>query len=189
MTTVPIVTEVTKAQLDALVAANGLNEGLQYKVTDTQWLLIATSDNTLKSSTGEILTTNAIGLPEYIETDVLLVDTGIINNDIDTVSGTPISLNVDMSKYIAQSGLAKVITCDDVCSKIQLTDYYLNLAVLSSNMQTDFNVGSIVPMALDCDKYPEYSEIHPYKICATGVGSNNTTIRILIIFKRIPYML
>ena len=46
MTTVPIVTEVTKAQLDALVAANGLNEGLQYKVTDTQWLLIATSDNT-----------------------------------------------------------------------------------------------------------------------------------------------
>ena len=34
MATVPIVTEVTKAELDALVAANGLNEGLQYKVTD-----------------------------------------------------------------------------------------------------------------------------------------------------------
>lgn len=44
--TVPIVTEVTKAQLDALVAANGLNEGLQYKVTDKGWLLLATSANT-----------------------------------------------------------------------------------------------------------------------------------------------
>ena len=46
MANVPIVTEVTKAQLDVLVAANGLNEGLQYKVTDKDWLLIATSSNT-----------------------------------------------------------------------------------------------------------------------------------------------
>jgi len=46
MATVPIVTEVTKAQLDTLVAANGLNEGLQYKVTDKEWLLTATGSNT-----------------------------------------------------------------------------------------------------------------------------------------------
>ena len=46
MATVPIVTEVTKAQLDALVAEEGLNEGLQYKVTDKGWLLIATGSNT-----------------------------------------------------------------------------------------------------------------------------------------------
>ena len=49
MATVPIVTEVTKAQLDALVAANGLNEGLQYKVTDKGWLLIANSANSFRS--------------------------------------------------------------------------------------------------------------------------------------------
>lgn len=42
--TFPIVTEVTLSELDALVAANGLNEGLQYKVTDKGWLVIATSD-------------------------------------------------------------------------------------------------------------------------------------------------
>jgi len=48
MATVPIVTEVTKAQLDALVAANGLNEGLQYRVTDKGWLLIATGVSTYK---------------------------------------------------------------------------------------------------------------------------------------------
>ena len=48
MATTPIVTQVTKEQLDALVAANGLNEGLQYKVTDKNWLLVATGVNTYK---------------------------------------------------------------------------------------------------------------------------------------------
>lgn len=46
MANVPIVTEVTKAQLDALVAANGLNEGLQYKVTDLGYIALATGNNT-----------------------------------------------------------------------------------------------------------------------------------------------
>ncbi len=46
MATVPIVTEVTKAQLDALVADNGLNEGLQYNVTDLQYRILAISSNT-----------------------------------------------------------------------------------------------------------------------------------------------
>jgi len=46
MANVPIVTEVTKAQLDALVAANGLNEGLQYKVTDKGYNVLATSAST-----------------------------------------------------------------------------------------------------------------------------------------------
>lgn len=50
MANVPIVTEVTKSQLDALVVANGLNEGLQYKVTDKNQLLIATSNNTYKTA-------------------------------------------------------------------------------------------------------------------------------------------
>lgn len=45
MANVPIVTDVTKAELDALVSANGLEEGLQYKVTDKNWLLTATSNN------------------------------------------------------------------------------------------------------------------------------------------------
>jgi hypothetical protein len=48
MANVPIVTEVTKLELDALVAANALNEGLQYKVTDKNWLLLAISTNTYK---------------------------------------------------------------------------------------------------------------------------------------------
>lgn len=46
MANVPIVTEVTKAQLDALVAANGLNEGLQYKVTDKDWIVVAQTGST-----------------------------------------------------------------------------------------------------------------------------------------------
>lgn len=46
MANVPIVTELTFAELEALVAADGLNEGLQYKVTDKGWLLIATGVDT-----------------------------------------------------------------------------------------------------------------------------------------------
>ncbi len=52
MANVPIVTEVTKAQLDALVAANGLNEGLQYKVTDKEWLVTAISSRSYIKSIG-----------------------------------------------------------------------------------------------------------------------------------------
>jgi hypothetical protein len=84
MATVPIVTEVTKAQLDALVAATGLNEGLQYKVTDKDWLLIATSTNTLKAATGLLVIQNEV-FPTYISSDVLLCETGIITSDISAV--------------------------------------------------------------------------------------------------------
>lgn len=85
MANVPIVTEVTKAQLDALVAANELNEGLQYKVTDINidWLLIANSVNTLKAATGTLYLINGIILPDYITTDILIIDTDSIIQDIE----------------------------------------------------------------------------------------------------------
>jgi len=79
MPNVPIVTEVTKAELDALVAANGLNEGLQYKVTDKGWLLVATSNNTLKAASGTINTINEL-LPTYIDADIVIIDTGVITD-------------------------------------------------------------------------------------------------------------
>ena len=81
MATVPIVTEVTKAQLDALVAANGLNEGLQYKVTDKDWLLVATTSSTLSPISGVLLMDNT-QKPTYINADVLLKDTGIVIDSI-----------------------------------------------------------------------------------------------------------
>lgn len=77
---VPIVTEVTLAQLDALVAANGLNEGLQYKVTDKNWLLIATGEALLKAFSGTIITANEL-LPAYIDTDIVIIDTGVITDN------------------------------------------------------------------------------------------------------------
>jgi hypothetical protein len=45
MANVPIVTDLTFAELTDLIAANGLEEGLQYKVTDKNWLLTATGNN------------------------------------------------------------------------------------------------------------------------------------------------
>lgn len=91
MATVPIVTEVTKEQLDALVASNGLNEGLQYKVIDKNWLLTANSSNTLVSSNGILIILYNDTLPDYIDSKKLLIDTGNLTNTLDN---TPININV-----------------------------------------------------------------------------------------------
>lgn len=90
MANVPIVTDVTKAQLDALVAANGLNEGLQYKVTDQNWLLIATSDSTLSAAFGTLIVNNGVTVPSYVYANIIVIDSGIITSDTDITTGTPI---------------------------------------------------------------------------------------------------
>ncbi len=95
MAAVPIVTEVTKAQLDALVAADGLNEGLQYKVTDKNWLLIAISSNTLNSFNGILLIVNET-IPPYINPDVIIIDTG---NVIAETLGVP-EITSSISIYV-----------------------------------------------------------------------------------------
>ena len=83
MANVPIVTEVTKLQLDALVAANGLNEGLQYKVTDKDWLLIATSNSLLKPLYETLVLSDDI-IPDYIITNnvvfVKLIDFSVVSS-------------------------------------------------------------------------------------------------------------
>lgn len=78
MANVPIVTEVTKAELDALVAANGLNEGLQYKVTDTAWILIAISNNILTPVKNIVLIDESESLPTYLDIQTLIIKKDII---------------------------------------------------------------------------------------------------------------
>jgi len=92
MANVPIVTEVTKAQLDALVAANGLNEGLQYKVTDKNWLLIATSNNTVTNIDNIYILVNDI-LPVWLRPQNLFIYTNTINYDISASTGTPLYIS------------------------------------------------------------------------------------------------
>ena len=105
MPNVPIVTSVTKAELDALVAASGLNEGLQYKVTDTNidWLLIATSSNTLKSINGVIKLMNGILFPSYIDSEIIYLDTGL-TYDVDENDNIFIT---GPSGYLFESALVK----------------------------------------------------------------------------------
>lgn len=79
MANVPIVTSLTLAELEILVAANGLNPGLQYKVTDKDWLLIAMSNNTLYSVVIKLIAPDS--LPSYINCETLLIE---CNVDVDT---------------------------------------------------------------------------------------------------------
>jgi hypothetical protein len=69
-------------ELNALVAANGLKTGMQYKVTDKNWNLIATSVKTTKPLFGIIMILNGESLPSYLETDVFYVDSGPISTNI-----------------------------------------------------------------------------------------------------------
>jgi len=78
----PIVTKLTLVELSILVAANGLEEGLQYLVTDKDWLLTATSVNTLKASMGTLIVLLPNVLPDYITTEILIIDSGEYNPSI-----------------------------------------------------------------------------------------------------------
>ncbi len=89
---IPIVTKLTLVALSGLVTANQLEEGLQYLVTDKDWLLLATGNNTLISVSGLLTIQNGFVLPSYIVTDILRIDFGIIDYDISTDTGNPITI-------------------------------------------------------------------------------------------------
>lgn len=95
-TTIPIVTELTKAELDVLVAANGLNEGLQYKVTDKDWLLMSVGNNTLIPFKNKLMINNGELIPPYIYTEILCIDSGLITSDY---SASYLQIEVPASFY------------------------------------------------------------------------------------------
>jgi len=83
-------TDLTLTELAVLITNSGLNKGLQYYVTDKDWLLYATSVNTLKPVSGSLHIFNGETLPTGIEPDILFIDTGIV--DWDTVTN-PLTIN------------------------------------------------------------------------------------------------
>jgi len=188
MPNVPIVTEVTKAQLDALVAANGLNEGLQYNVTDKTWLLVATGVNTLTSHSGELTILNSEGLPEYIDTFNLIIDTGVVSANISALTGVPVVVNVDCSKYLIKSGIVKILTSEDVCSKFQILDNLLNSEIIGCiALDYEFALNmSPVPLVMKANYYPQE---YPYKLSAEGIGLSGTTVRVIIYAEKINDLL
>lgn len=78
MANVPIVTDLTFAELEILVAANGLEEGLQYKVTDKDWLLLATSNSALIVVSKILNINNGETIPSFIDVDEILILTETI---------------------------------------------------------------------------------------------------------------
>lgn len=119
MATTPIVTEVTKEQLDALVVANGLNEGLQYKVTDKGWLLIAISNNILIPQNDILnLSFSDVFIPTYIKANRVYLDSGIIPcNGHEFGVDSPIDVSFDgnfglQAVSIGLNGFSGEYSCD-----------------------------------------------------------------------------
>ena len=106
MANVPIVTDLTFAELEVLIAANGLEEGLQYKVTDKNWLLLATSTNTYIyiNSTPYL---SVVGLISQYGTDAPVID--FLHKEFDVTSsyvGTgDFYLNMDYTEMKVFSAL------------------------------------------------------------------------------------
>lgn len=144
---VALVTELTKAQLDALVAANGLNEGLQYKVTDKDWLLLATSDNTANSLTSFLFVQNGEWIPDYISCNNILVDSGIVDlSGHDESNGKALLIEVKSGYYLKGVYL----------SDINLTDASSNyLKVLDDNDSQLINIH----LSTDASNYTVNSSI------------------------------
>ena len=170
MATTPIVAELTKAELDALVAANGLNEGLQYKVTDKNWLLLAKSENMLLSVKKYLSLNRTESVPEYIDSEFIMIDTGVIDTDISVVENY-LLVDTDISNYIADFCILDFVNYSDSISNLIIFEVF-DLSTI------DISYKSVI--------YPTAKSIgipHPNYIRADYVGINNS-IRLKIALKK-----
>jgi hypothetical protein len=181
-TTVPIVTDVTKDELDALVAANGLNEGLQYKVTDKGWVLIANSNNTLKSLDDILIINNGDTIPEYIIFTTLIVDTGEITADI-TIPG--IEIVVDRSKYIPKLAIINVIYNDDLLHVTDLCDGTFDIIDGREETAIDFSMGINYKRPTTSPRAVTIGSNHRFKATTNG-GALAGICRLILEYEKVP---
>jgi hypothetical protein len=102
---------VTLAALELLIMESELVLGSQYFVTDKDWLLYATSAYTLKPVSGSLHIFNGQTLPDGIEPDILLIDTGIVDWDISS-TGNPLVIDI-INDYEFTDASIDVIATDD----------------------------------------------------------------------------
>ena len=165
MANVPIVTELTFAELEALVAAEGLNEGLQYKVTDKNWLLVATGNNTLSSIIEPITVLNGDIIPDYITSNYLAV---IFEVDTD-ISITP--YNVYMPRDTNYGENINCIPSHIYVKGIDTNDYFSNLRSFAPL----FTFGNIEAKTLHCLQILDGAEVQSgIYLLADGCGNGNS---------------
>jgi len=85
---------LTLAELEELITAADLPIGQKYYVTDKDWLLYANTASIVKSVSGSLHIFNGETLPIGVEPDVLLIDTGIVTDDI-ILNGLAITVPAD----------------------------------------------------------------------------------------------
>jgi len=165
-----IVTDVTKAELDSLVSGSLLEEGLQYNVTDKNWLLLATGVNMLKPLSGALILNNEY-VPDYIFAETILIDTGIITTDI---SVTPFLLKVPKNYRIEYFDATTVTVGATPINITMIGDFTLpdtvDLSTNNYHVKLAYNPGVFSTPEVDSESY----------VNCTGVGAGQT---IRFIFK------
>lgn len=143
-----VVTELTFTELEALVAANGLNEGLQYKVTDKGWLLVATANNLLmpvKDITIEIDDSNAVLIPAFIN---IIKFTAIKTTTVDIGGqGEPMSISiVDGSSNPMYEFYARKITLltHDLVDPLTAFSILVGMDILVDNIELSTSYNSVL---------------------------------------------
>ena len=172
MPNVPIVTSVTKAELDALVAANGLNKGLQYEVTDKGWLLIATGTNQLISQQSLSISNTEVNL-DYIYAENIHWDSGIITDNISSSGGNPILINRP-DGYI----------CEEIYFQSNCPgDSYLTSVGISIYIDPPIDEMYTQKIALSPNNLEIYSGTE--QVSADGVGGvDGNTLRCIVTYKK-----
>ena len=156
--------------------------GQQYYITDKYWLLYVDQPTVLKPVKGSLHIFNGETLPDGIEPDVLLIDTGILDWDISPVDGVPLDIFTPLN-YIPNE-ITVLNNCDsEISSYINLKDSHGSVIIQKPG--SPFSVGQVgVFKAAGTHIYGSaslYNETH-YTFDVTCNGSYN--IRAILAFNR-----
>lgn len=92
MATTQYCKEITTAELIAMIALEGLDEGRLYNITDAKKWIMARSNSTYVIMKDQLHIFNTESLPGDYAPEILHIDTGIVIDDISTATGTPLEV-------------------------------------------------------------------------------------------------
>lgn len=163
--------DILLADLETLISGSLLVVNNVYHVTDKDWWLRAVTTSVLKPVSGSLHIFNGETLPTGVEPDVLLIDTGIIDYDISTETGSPITVYNPLG-YTQAHGVLECLT---------YTSGVTSISYRGANLFNETTEIGIYPPWYDWVTVSPFTQ--NYELSATGVSPNDS-IRVIIEFWR-----
>jgi len=177
--------ELTLAELQALqfadyptnTEANDLAVGQQYYLTDKEWLLYVHTPTVLKPVKGSLHIFNGETLPDGIEPDVLLIDTGVVTEDISQDTGTTLPIILSIG-YLPKQIFFETMDSDDGLELVNAFGQSVGGITIGNGISSvDFPIG-------DGQITGWNGQLDVNTIWINGVGIGDSKVRIIIEFHR-----